>query len=215
MGDLPPTKKKIGLLMGHLIDFNDQGQATHERAFLDSATMMSQLGVSKMPARKAMTKGWAKTTEVVIAKNDDGEKANVAVAQAMVDAFNKHDAKAFGDTLDKKVVWSDQGEPKDLDQKGAVKDSQGFWKGFSDVKITPDETWGAGPYVVITGTIAGTNDGDVPAMKLKKTGKAFTSPFLHIIKVENGKVTGSWIFYDGMGMAGQLGMLPPPPAAKK
>lgn len=214
MGEMPATKKKVGLAMGHVIEFNDQAQATHEWSFEDTATMMAQLGKSKMPARKAMTKGWAKTTEVVVAKDDDAEKANVAVFQSAVDAFNKHDPKAFGDTLAKNVVWSDQAEAKDLDQKGAVADSKNFWKGFSDVKITPDQIFGAGSYAVMIGNIAGTNDGDVPAMKLKKTGKSFSSPFLHIVKVENGKITGSWIFYDGMGMASQLGMLPAPAAGK-
>ena len=213
MGDMPATKKKIGFLFAHQIEFNPQGEASHEWAFADSATMMAQLGASKMPARKAMTKG-AASPEIVIAKNDDAEKANVAAFQAAVDAFNKQDAKEFGDTLDKKVMWSDQGEAKDVDQKGAVKDAQGFWKGFSDVKISPDAMWGAGDYVVMTGTIGGTNDGDIPAMKMKKTGKSFTSPFLHVVKVAGGKITKSWIFYDSMSMAAQLGMLPAPKPAK-
>src|SRR5205823_2673519 len=98
--------------------FNPQGEATHEWAFVDGGTMMAQLGVSKMPARKALTKGWAASPEIVIAKNDDAEKANVATFQTVIDAFNAHDAKAFGATLAKDVVWSDLGEPKDLDMKG-------------------------------------------------------------------------------------------------
>lgn len=212
MGEMPATKKKVGLLMGHLVEFNDQAQATHEWGFQDSGTMMAQLGKSKMPARKAMTKGWAKTTEVVIAKDDDAEKANVAVFQGAVDAFNKHDAKAFGDTLAKDVVWSDQGSPKDLDQKGAIADTKGFWKAFSDIKITPDQMFGAGAYVVMTGNIAGTNDGDIPAMKLKKTGKSFSSPFLHVVKIDGGKIKGSWIFFDSASMAAQL--MPAPAAGK-
>lgn len=212
-GDMPATKKKIGFLFAHQIDFNPQGEASHETAFADTPTLLGQLGVSKMPARKAMTKG-AASPEIVIAKNDDAEKANVAVFQAAVDAFNKHDAKAFGDTLDKKVVWSDLAEPKDLDMKGAVKDAQSFWKGFSDVKISPDAMWGAGDYVVMTGTIGGTNDGDLPAMKMKKTGKSFSSPFMHIVKVGGGKITKSWIFYDSMGFAMQLGMMPGPGGGK-
>lgn len=214
MGEMPATKKKVGLLLGHVIEFNDQAQATHEWGFEDTGTMMAQLGKSKMPARKAMTKGWAKTTEVVIAKGDDAEKANVAAFQATVDAFNKHDIKAFGDMLAKDVVWSDQGSPKDLDQKGAIADTKNFWKAFSDIKITPDQLFGAGSYVVMTGNIAGTNDGDMPAMKMKKTGKSFSSPFLHVVKIEGGKIKGSWIFFDSTSMASQLGMMPAPGAAK-
>ena len=156
-----------------------------------------------MTASSAL-KAWAKSPEVVIAKNDDAEKANVAVFQATVDAFNKHDDKAFGATLDKKVQWIDVGSPKDFDLKGAIADTKSFWKGFSDVKISPDQMWGAGDYVVTIGTIAGTNDGDLPMMKLKKTGKSFTQPFMHVVKIEGGKITKSWIFYQTMGMASQL-----------
>jgi predicted ester cyclase len=208
-GDMKPTNKKMSVLFGHVIEFNDQSAATKEWAYWDMANMLEQLGVLKMPGRKA-AKAWAKAPEVVIAKNDDAEKANVAVFQAAVDAFNKHDAKAFGDTLDKKVEWVDIGSPKDTDMKGAVADAKSFWKGFSDVKISPDQMWGAGDYAVMIGTIGGTNDGDLPAMKVKKTGKAFTSPFLHVVKISNGKISKSWIFYQTMGFAQQLGLMPAP-----
>jgi hypothetical protein len=46
-------------------------------------------------------------------------------------------------------------------------------------------------------------------MKLKKTGKAVSSPFLAVHKFDGGKNTATWIFYQGLDMAGQLGMLPP------
>jgi predicted ester cyclase len=202
-GDMKPSNKKIGVLFAHTVDFNDQAQATKEQAYWDMSAMLQQIGAIKMPGRKP-AKAWAKAPEVVIAKNDDAEKANVAVFQATVDAFNKHDDKAFGATLDKKLQWIDVGSPKDLDLKGAIADSKSFWKGFSDVKISPDQMWGAGDYVVMMGTIGGTNDGDLPMMKLKKTGKTFTSPFLHVVKIEGGKITKSWIFYQPMGMAAQL-----------
>jgi len=207
-GDLPPTKKKFSMVIGHEVDFDPSGtMATREIAYGDVGTMMAQLGVVKMPARP-IAKAWAKSTEVVIAKNDDAEKANVDAVNAWIDTFNKHDLKAFGAGLAKKLVWSDYGEPKDLDTKGTIADTKSFWAGFSDVKITPDNVWGAGDYVVVNGTMSGTNDGNVPAMHLKKTGKSFSSPFLQIVKVESGKVSRSWIFYQTMGMAAQLGLIP-------
>ena len=208
-GDMKPTNKKMSVLIGHVLEFNDQAQGTKEWLYWDMANMLQQLGVVKMPGRKA-AKTWAKAPEVVIAKNDDAEKANVAVFQAAVDAFNKHDEKAFAATLDKKVAWVDVGSPKDFDLKGAVADTKTFWKGFSDVKISPDQMWGAGDYAVMIGTIGGTNDGDIPQMKLKKTGKTFTSPFLHVVKISGGKIAKSWIFYQTMGFAQQLGMGAPP-----
>ena len=58
--------------------------------------------------------------------------------------------------------------------------------------------------------MTGTNDGDVPMMKLKKTGKPIDVTFLEIDKVKDGKVTNAWLFYDNMAFASQLGLMPPP-----
>jgi hypothetical protein len=207
-GDMPPTKKKFSLVFGHEIDFDPSGtMATREVAYGDVGTMLAQLGVVKMPARP-LAKAWAKETEVVIAKNDDAEKANVDAINAWIETFNKHDLKAFGAALAKKVVWSDIGNPKDLDTKGAIADTKSFWAAFSDVKITPDTVWGAGDYVVVNGTIGGTNDGNAPQMHLKKTGKSFNEPFLQIVKMDGGKVAHVWIFFQTMGFAQQLGLIP-------
>jgi predicted ester cyclase len=215
MGDIPPSKKKVGFLMGHVIDFNDQGMATKEWAFFDAATMMSQIGASKMPARKAMDKG-AAAPEVVIAKGDDAEKANLATFQALTDAFNKHDTKALGEMVGDKVVWSEAANPKDMTKKDLMKMMPQMWKGFSDLHFTVKDSWAAGPYVVAIESFDGTNDGDLPQMKMKKTGKTVSSPFLAIHKFEGGKNTVTMIFYQGMDFATQLGMpMPAPGGAAK
>jgi len=213
MGEMKPSKKKVGYLFAHTVDFNDQGMVTKEWAFWDMGTMMTQIGASKMPARKAMAKG-AASPEVVVAKDDDKEKANVAVLQAAMDAFSKHDEKAFDALLAKDVVWYEAASPKDDNKKSVIANSKQFWKGFSDVKLTAQTTWGAGDYAVAIGTLDGTNDGDMPAMKLKKTGKSVSVPFMHLVKVVDGKIQKSWIFFQGMAFASQLGMMPPAPAPK-
>jgi hypothetical protein len=208
-GDVPATKKKFSLVFGHEVDFDPSGtMAAHEIAYGDVGTMLAQLGVMKGMPMRPLAKAWAKTPEVVIAKDDDAEKANVEAVNAFVDTFNKHDLKAFGAALAKKTVWSDYGAPKDLDTKGAIADAKTFWAAFSDVKITPDSVWGAGDYVVLNGTMSGTNDGNAPQMHLKKTGKSFTSPFLQIFKLEGGKVSRTWIFFQTIGFATQLGLVP-------
>jgi ketosteroid isomerase-like protein len=205
-GDVPPTKKKIGLVIGHEIEFDKAGAlAVKETSFGDMGTMLSQLGVVKKPGRP-VAKAWNQSVEVVIAKNDEAEEKNVDTVNAWIDTFNKHDLKGFGDGLAKKLVWSDYGEPKDLDRKGTIADTKSFWAGFSDVNIKVDTAWPAGDYVVINGTMSGTNDGNLPAMHLKKTGKSFTQPFLQVVKLDGGKVERSWIFYQTIGFATQLGL---------
>jgi hypothetical protein len=61
--------------------------------------------------------------------------------------------------------------------------------------------------------MTGTNDGDMPMMKLKKTGKKIDVAFGEVAQWDNGKLKTIYFFMDGMDMAGQLGLLAPPPAA--
>jgi predicted ester cyclase len=211
-GEMPATNKKIGLMMGQLLSVNDTGEATHESDFYDTMTMMGQLNPQKdHPVRPAMDK-LPMEKVVVIAKDDDAEKANLETSKKMVDAFNKHDIKALGDLLADDSMWSEQAGPKDLDKKANLKATQGLWKAFSDAKIDPTKQWAAGDYVVTTGTLGGTNDGNMPSMKLKKTGKKVSVPFVQIDKIEGGKIKTTWLFYQSMAFMKQLGVMPPPGA---
>ena len=71
----------------------------------------------------------------------------------------------------------------------------------------------AGDYVIAVEEFEGTNDGDLPAMKLKKTAKGVALPVLVVHKIEAGKIKAVWVFYQRLGLAELLGVLPPAPAA--
>lgn len=219
-GELPATKKKFGLLMGHAADTTEDGRAVaHDRLYLDGGTFMGQLGLSKAPHRRLVEKGWPEKP-VVIATASDAEKANLALAQQADEAFNKHDLPALVGMLADDVVFSEAGAPADQTGKKAVERSyKDLFKGFSDVKIELNRTWPAGDYVVSEGALVGTNDGPMPTMGIRKpTGKHVSSRFLEIDKIVNGKLKNMWIFDNGMSFAMQLGLMPPPgakPAAGK
>jgi predicted ester cyclase len=210
--EMPATNKKIGLLSAHVIEANETGKASKEFFYSDQGTMMAQLGLSKMPGRPIMDKGAASPT-VVIAKDDDTEKKNLDAFKAGVDAWNKHDAKAFEANLADDVKWSEQATPKDQNKKEMMKGLAEFWKGMSDVKLNVSNSWAAGDYVVAMGTADGTNDADMPSMKLKKTGKKVSLGYLEIDRFEGGKIKEGWLFYNSAAMAQQLGMMPAAGAA--
>ena len=208
MGEMPPTKNKVGLFTAQVVDVNDTGEATHEWDFMDLQTMMGQMKPNpKMPVRPVVDK-LPMAKEVVVAKDDDAEKANKDVAGKVMDAFNKHDAKAFGDLLADDAVWSEQPDPKDTDKKQTLKMAAEFWKAFGDVKLSSDKQYAGGNYVAVVGTLTGTNNGDMPSMHLKKTGKSVTVPFLMIFQVDGGKVKHAWLFDQALAFASQLGLMP-------
>ena len=214
MATIAPTRNKVGLMIGQTIETDGVGHGKHEADYFDLGTILGQLKPSKdHPVRAAIDK-LPMPRETVIAKNDATENANLTVAKATIDAYNKHDAKAFGESLADDSVWSEQPEPKDWDKKETVAQVSGLWKGFTDFKLTPTSMWAAGDYVVVAATMEGTNDGAVPEMGIKaKTGKKVSIPFLAIHKLDKGKITKTWVFDQSLAFEQQLGLVPPPPAA--
>ncbi len=204
--DLPATNNQFGVYAGQVLALDDTGKVTHESNFEDMATLLGQLKPNKDHAVRPPIAKIAMPEQVAIAKDDAHEKANLASFQQLTDAFNKHDIKAFSALLADNVVWSEQAMAKDQSKKDLATSMPEMWKAFSDLKLTVGDSWAAGDYVAATETFDGTNNGDLPSMHLKKTGKKVSLPFLAIHKLDFGKVTATWIFYEGGGFASQLGI---------
>lgn len=215
-GEMPATKKKFGFLIGHSVELTEDGRAVaRDRFYADGGTFLGQLGVAKMPHRKLLDKGWAEKP-VIVAAGSDIEKANLAGAPKALEAFNKHDLPTLLGMMTDDVVFSEAASPVDAVGKKAVERTyKELFKAFSDVKLEIGRSWAAGDYLVWEGSMVGTNDGAMPSARIyKPTGKKVSARFLEIDKIQGGKIKNVWIFDNGMAFAGQLGLLPPPPAAK-
>jgi hypothetical protein len=81
-----------------------------------------------------------------------------------------------------------------------------YWKAFSDAKINPVSIWGAGDYVAVSATLTGTNDGDFPPLKKKRTGNKVTIPFIDLFRAQGGKLKEEWLFFDSASFISQLGV---------
>jgi ketosteroid isomerase-like protein len=213
-GEIAPTNKKIGYLMLQHITLTPDGrQIAKERFIYDGGTFMSQLGVSPAPARKALEQGWAEKPALV-SGGSDAEKANLAALAAWTGAVNKKDVPALTALMTDDVVFSDLASPADkVGKKEVQKSHEEMIKAFPDAKIDQTAAWAAGDFVVSAGRWSGTNTGDMPSMKLKKTGKAVNVEYYMVTKFAGGKVKANWLFTNGLAFAGQLGVLPQPKAA--
>jgi predicted ester cyclase len=214
-GEIPATNKKIGYLAVQHVQTTPDGRlVAKERFTYDGGTFMSQVGLSPLPARKPLEQGWADKPSLV-SSGSEAEKANLAALGAYTGAFNKHDAPALAATMTDDVVFSDLASPADrVGKKEVSKANEEMLKAFPDAKIDQTAAWAAGDYVISTGRFMGTNTGDMPSMKLKKTGKPINVEYYMVTKMAGGKVKSNWLFSNGMAFAGQLGILPPPKAAK-
>lgn len=214
-GEIPATNKKIGYLAVQHVQMTPDGRSVAKERFIyDGGTFMNQLGLSPMPARKPLEQGWADKASLV-SSGSEAEKANLGVLAAYTTAFNKHDAAALAATVADDVVFSDLSAPADrVGKKEVSKSNEDMFKAFPDSKIDQTAAWAAGDYVISSGRFTGTNTGDMPSMKLKKTGKPVNVEYYMVTKLAGGKVKNTWLFSNGMAFAGQLGLLPPPKAAK-
>lgn len=213
---MPATNKKFSLLVGHTGEFDASGPLLDDRFYMDGGSFLGQLGLNPGPHRPLLETSAAK--EVVVALGNEDEKANLALVAHGFELFNQHDAKGLVATMTDDVVFSDSAAPADVSGKKAVQKSfDDLFKGFHDVKISVDKSWAAGKYVVSEGSFSGTNDGNLPSMKLKKTGKHVSVRFVEIDELSGGKLARQRIFDNGMAFAMQLGLVPPPgaPDAKK
>jgi predicted ester cyclase len=216
MPEIAPTNKKVGTLFFHRLAIDDTNKATEEWAFEDPLTFMGQLGQLPPPpkgpaTRPALDKGWDGAPIIVVAADNDTEKKNLEVVKKMDDAFNAHKAADLLANVSDDFVESDQADAQDgHGKKDAEKNLKGFFTAFPDVNAKYDNSWAAGDYVVETGTLEGTNTGDMGPRK--KTGKKVTMHFAEVSKLKDGKVTNLWRFRNGMAVAIQLGLMPAPGA---
>jgi steroid delta-isomerase-like uncharacterized protein len=203
---MPATHKKFGLLMAHLIELDAAGaHAMVDQDYLDEGTLMSQLGLSKAPARPVMAMTGAAPV-IEMSKGDDKEAANVAAMKAGFDAISNHDMKAAEALMADDYKAVDVTRPADQDKKASLAGLKEYLAAFPDIKITPSLMFGAGDWVVAAGTFEGTNNGDMPSMGVKKTGKKVSVRFIEIFKVENGKMKEDWLFFNSAAFASQLGL---------
>jgi predicted ester cyclase len=219
MGETPPTNKKIGMLMFHRIQLDDENKALEEWAYNDPMTMGGQLGLLPKeagPSRPALDKGLDGAPIVVVATDDAKEKANVDAFTKSNTAFQSKksaDLLAFytDDALESDQAGSSDAKGKKEIQAGA----EIFWKAFPDIKLETPNIFAAGDYVVVLGSFSGTNSG--PLGPMKATKKAVKSEYAEVVEMKDAKIAKLWRFRNGMAMAQQLGVMPEhttPPAEK-
>ena len=204
------TNKKVGVMMAVLSAVDPQGRTTHESVYFDNATLLAQLGdTTKAPSLGSPTRApmdLKVEKQVAIAKNDATEKANLATFAKLVDAFNRHDVAAAGELVTDDIVWSELAMDKDWDKTTLVDRLGKLWRAFTGLKFEAgkSQTWAAGEYVAAVETFTGWNDGDYPALNIKKSGRLLSLPALAVYRFAHGKIAAAWVFYQSMSLAQQV-----------
>lgn len=207
MGPFKATNKAVGWQAATVQWWNEAGQIKEEHLYWDMNTLLSQIGVSKQKGPAVPTLGTK--AEMFTANGSEAETKNLGTLKGFYGAFEKKSATDF------LAVWGDASEWHDNTtekvSKGS-KDAKAYFemnaKGFPDAKVTINNQWGIGDFVVTETTMTGTHKGTF--MGIKPTNKAVNLQGVDIALVKDGKLVKGWSFGNSLQAAEQLGLLPKP-----
>lgn len=207
-GMMPPTGKKVANFEAQFGSFNAEGKLAADHHHVDQATMAHQMGMHKSEMSPDSEEAWPEQI-VVVAKNDDAEKANVELIKSL-DAFvQKQDVAGMV------AAVSDDISFRYVGHKAATTDKAGYEKGVNEwmgmVKLTSRDVksiWGAGDWVFATSEVTVKTLKDMPDAKGTKD-KDIKLTQTEFFRVADGKITNHWVFENTMQYPIQLGLMDP------
>jgi steroid delta-isomerase-like uncharacterized protein len=133
------------------------------------------------------------------------------IATHFIAAFNAHDEKAL-DALHAADIKFEAPGFKASTGHEATAYAMGWLKGFPNGKMTLRHEVVNAPWVVQEVTMEGTNTGPLegPGGKIQPTNRKVVSKGIQVLKIENGKITETRIYFDQLDQMTQLGLMPVP-----
>ena len=135
------------------------------------------------------------------------------ISQRSLNAFNKHDIEALVALDDPSVITTFPSATGRSELKGrdASKVYNQSWFGaFPDAAITVINEVISTDSIVQEGTFTGTNTGiwKSEAADMPATGKSVKGEYCLVVKVRDGLIVSSHLYYDQVQLMTQLGLMP-------
>jgi len=131
-----------------------------------------------------------------------------------VAAFNAHDERALHAIHADYIKFNAPGGFKANNAKDATAYAMTWLKAFPDGKMKVRSEITSGPWVVQEVEMAGTHTApfETPTGPIAPTYKKVVGYGVQLLRVENGKIAESRIYFDQLEQMTQLGLLPTPAA---
>ena len=135
-------------------------------------------------------------------------EANKAFVRRLWDVWNSRDLDKLGDLIAEEHVNHDPNNPADLVGVDGYRDLITLYTTmFSDLRFEIHNVIAEGDIVCSRWTGVGTHDGEV--LGIAPTGNSITRTGLSWQRIENGKIVETWVERDGLGLARDIGVVPP------
>lgn len=211
---LPPTNRPFGLNGVSIYFFTPEAKLEAAHVYFDMGTLMSQLGASKQPARPVQALPTEPALKIA-STNAGNEPRNLGLATSLMGAFEKKSEANFLASMSDTTRWDVLREPATVQGTKAAKTHfKSLLKAFPDAKVTIDNSWAVGDFVIVEGTLSGTHKGALGPIAATK--KPVNLHFADIMEFDSaGKIVKGWSYGNSAELAMQLGLLPPPAGAPK
>ena len=140
--------------------------------------------------------------------------SNVERHRAGHQAFNQRDFESMTKHYADSIAWTDHSQGRTFRTPQEFRDDflAGWVTASSDIRVTGPRYLDAGPAVVCTFRVEGTQDG--PLGPFPATGKQFALALCELWYFDpDGRVVGGDLYYDQVSLLTQLGLLPQPASA--
>lgn len=205
------TEKPVGIHGVSILWFNADGLIKEQHDYMDGATLMAQMGVSKEKARPvaALPTG---APEMVVAKGTPDEDKNVESVKSMYAAMEKKTEADFLAPQGDAMEYEDYCQPATI--KGKAESKKFFamiTKAFPDMKLSPTASMGVGDFAIVEAEFKGTQKG--PMGPIPATKKPVDYKSVDIFMFKDGKAQKGWTYANSMEIAMQLGLVKDPSVA--
>jgi steroid delta-isomerase-like uncharacterized protein len=133
-------------------------------------------------------------------------------AARFVAAFNAHDERALLTLHADNIKFEAPGGFKAYNAKDATEYATTWLKGFPNGKMTVRNEIVSAPWIVQEVVMEGTHTGPLegPNGTVHATHKKVVSKGVQLLRIENGKIVETRIYFDMLDQMAQLGLLPTP-----
>jgi predicted ester cyclase len=201
---MPATGKSISMFQAQTVELDAKGKVVTSQNWIDSNTMMHQLGIRSNEKAPASETPWA-TKVAVVAKGDDSEKANLATANKMAEKMIAGEDEAYFAHVHKDASFRYIGDKEVMQGADSYRKGYASWKEMVDHKGTQVSHWAAGDWVVSVHDAEATLKKDMPGTTNTK-GKTVKTRQLELLQFADGKLKTHWMFENSGAYNAQLGL---------
>jgi steroid delta-isomerase-like uncharacterized protein len=138
------------------------------------------------------------------------------VADEFIDAFNAHDRARINSLNAENAVVEAPGDVRLEGRDGATEYAMAWLNAFPDARLTVTNELESAEWVVQEFTFEGTHEGTLmsPGGEIPATHKHLRGRGVQILKIEDGAVSETRLYFDQVQVLTQLGLMPEAVAAR-